>query len=950
LDVWASESERDMESAEHAMRERLAVFEAVYAASPIGLGFVDRHYRQVLINDRLAAIRGTTVAEQVGWLVPERIPELWPQLEPVYRHVLETGRTVVDVEISGVSPADSRPHHWLTSHYPVWLHGAVVGIGVVVADVTERKNVAQARRQLAAIVEDSGDAIFASTLDGIATSWNASAERLFGYTAEEMIGQSVGLLTPPGRLDEQVDMRARLVTNRATEHYEAIRQHKDGTLVDVAITASPTTDATGTVVGLSAIAHDISDRLASQRDLAASERQLAEAQRIAEIGSFQFDRRTGELTWSAEHARIVGLDPATMASPELFRPLLHPDDIPAFRAAWAATLERGDTFDLIYRIVRPTGEERSVHGLAVAEFNGDGSVVKVTGTLRDNTERLRASRINREAERRFEVAFEQAGIGAGIVDLDGIPLRVNAAVCALLGRPHELLVGRRWDEYHHPDELPIGRAMQARGVAGSDSYTDERRFLRPDGSIVWAVFHDVLVRDEAGNPQYHFAQLQDITERKAFEAQLAHQSLHDSLTGLPNRALLTDRLVHGLASARLPGSKLGVLFLDIDHLKVVNDSLGRGGGDELLRRVAERIAAVIRPADTLGRIGGDEFVIICADTTVDQIATIAGLVLEAVSEQCVIADQQWSVTASMGIVVADERATPETLLRDADVAMYSARGHGRNRFEFFDESLRATAERRLATTANLRRALECDEFIVHYQPVIDLASGAMVSAEALVRWQSPAHGLISPAEFIPIAEETGLIIPLGAWVLEQACQQLIEWQHTSPAMSVAVNLSVSQVLSPGIVGQVEDILRRTGVRPESVWLELTESVFMGDVNYFARTLASLKALGLRLSIDDFGTGFSSLSYLKRFPVDAVKIDKSFVDGLGTELHDSALVAAILAMADALGLCVTAEGVETQDQLEILKTLHCGQAQGFLMARAMPAVEMNELVAQQRRWN
>jgi diguanylate cyclase (GGDEF)-like protein/PAS domain S-box-containing protein len=534
------------------------------------------------------------------------------------------------------------------------------------------------------------------------------------------------------------------------------------------------------------------------------------------------------------------------------------------------------------------------------------------------------------------------------MNLQGIPLRVNAAVCELLGRPEEALIGRNWDEYHHPDEVPIGQAMQARGL-DSDTYSDERRFLRPDGSIVWAIYSGVLVRDDAGVPQYYFAQLQDITERKAVEAELAHRALHDSLTGLPNRALLTDRLVHDLAGVRRRGSQLGVLFLDVDHLKMINDSLGRTGGDELLKRTAERIAAVLRPTDTLARIAADEFVIVCTDTSVRQLETIADLVLEAVSEPCVITGQELTITASVGVVVADEQATPESLLRDSDAAMRSAKVHGRNRFEFFDEALRAVTERRLATASNLRRALERDEFVVHYQPVIDVGTGCMVSAEALVRWQSPTHGLISPAEFIPVAEETGLIIPIGLWVLEQSCLQLLEWQCTEPSMSVAVNLSVRQVLSPDVVSQIANVLTRTGVRPETVCLELTESVFMGDADYFTRTLTSLKELGVRLSIDDFGTGYSSLSYLKRLPVDAVKIDKSFVDGLGTDKHDSALVAAILAMADALDLSVTAEGIETQDQLAIVKQLHCGRAQGFLLARPMPAEAMARLVRQKHVW-
>jgi EAL domain-containing protein (putative c-di-GMP-specific phosphodiesterase class I) len=282
--------------------------------------------------------------------------------------------------------------------------------------------------------------------------------------------------------------------------------------------------------------------------------------------------------------------------------------------------------------------------------------------------------------------------------------------------------------------------------------------------------------------------------------------------------------------------------------------------------------------------------------------------------------------------------------------MYVAKGLGGNRIESFRESLRGKAELHLATTSALLHALVRDEFIVHYQPVVDLDSGAMVSAEALLRWDRPGHGLVSPSEFIPVAEEAGLIIPIGTWALDQACWQLVEWQRMEPSMTIAVNLSIRQVLALDVVAQVENILTRRGLRPASLCLELTESVFMGDVDYFAQTLASLKSLGVTLSIDDFGTGYSSLSYLKQFPVDAVKIDKAFVDGLGTDPHDSALVAAIIAMADALNLGVTAEGIETQQQLAILKQLRCRRAQGYYLARPMPAAKMTQLIQEGHHWS
>jgi EAL domain-containing protein (putative c-di-GMP-specific phosphodiesterase class I) len=360
--------------------------------------------------------------------------------------------------------------------------------------------------------------------------------------------------------------------------------------------------------------------------------------------------------------------------------------------------------------------------------------------------------------------------------------------------------------------------------------------------------------------------------------------------------------------------------------------------------VAERIAGAIRAGDTVARFGGDEFVVVCDDVSAVETEEIAERVLAALSQPCLIGGREMNVTASVGIAVADEHATPESLLRDSDAAMYRAKERGRGRIEIFDEALRAKVERRLATTSALHRALEREQFVVHYQPVVDLSTGAMVSAEALVRWEHPDRGLVSPGEFIPLAEETGLILPIGAWVLEQACQQLVEWQRAAPSMSVAVNLSVRQMLAPDIAGLIEDVLRRTGVSPADLCLEMTESVLMDDVDYFGRTLAGLKALGVRLAIDDFGTGYSALARLRELPFDRLKVDKTFVDELSMTQDGSTLVDSILDMARVLGLQVVAEGVETADQAEFLRTRHCDFAQGYLFSHPIDASTFGTLLA------
>jgi diguanylate cyclase (GGDEF)-like protein len=427
--------------------------------------------------------------------------------------------------------------------------------------------------------------------------------------------------------------------------------------------------------------------------------------------------------------------------------------------------------------------------------------------------------------------------------------------------------------------------------------------------------------------------------RRAFDDAM-HQATHDPLTGLPNRSLVLDRLDQALARSKRSGGRVTVLFADLDRFKVVNDSFGHSVGDGVLLSISERLQNAVRPHDTVGRLAGDEFIVICENLTDREAIDVAERVADAVAQPIVLGGRETVITASIGIAHAEPATKAEDMLRDSDVAMYRAKERGRSRIELFDADMRRRMIDRLEMERSLRAAIGAGELRLDYQPIVAFDSWEVIAAEALVRWDHPERGPVDPAEFIPLAEESGLILPLGRWVLGEACRQLADWRAAGRSkLRVTVNLSARQFADPDLIAVVAEALARAQLPPDALWLEITESVLMEEVKATADTLLALKRLGVHLAVDDFGTGYSSLSYLKRFPVDMLKIDRSFIDGLGTDPEDGAIVLAIVSLAQALRLGVVAEGVEYFHQLEALHRLGCDAVQGFLLASPGPAHEL-----------
>jgi diguanylate cyclase (GGDEF)-like protein len=476
------------------------------------------------------------------------------------------------------------------------------------------------------------------------------------------------------------------------------------------------------------------------------------------------------------------------------------------------------------------------------------------------------------------------------------------------------------------------------------------RNYRKDGTLFWNELHIAPVRDLTGAATTHFVSvINDISDRINYQKALEHQANHDSLTGLANRNLLNDRIEQAIAWAKRNGLVMGVMLLDLDHFKLVNDGSGHLVGDALLKEVAKRLSACVRETDTVARLGGDEFVIVLTDLpNPDDVGQVAEKIQSALSRPVELVGREVFITASIGVSLYPRDGDHgEILLRYADIAMYRVKEHGRNSVRQFVPEMGSSAISRLDMEGAMRRALERGEFLLHYQPKIDLASRRIVGVEALVRWQHPQIGLVHPIEFIRLAEETGLILPLGEWVLAEACRQQVAWRAMGlPPLKIAVNMSARQFRQDDLAQRVAAVFSQTGADTSHVILELTESMVMHDVDSALATLRALKGLGLSLSLDDFGTGYSSLSYLRRFPIDELKIDRSFISDIYTNTDDAAIAGAIVAMARSLALLVVAEGVETLDQAETLAHMGCDQVQGFYFSRPLAGDACTALLQEQ----
>jgi diguanylate cyclase (GGDEF)-like protein len=725
-----------------------------------------------------------------------------------------------------------------------------------------------------------------------------------------------------------------------------------------------------------------------------SEHLLLEAHALAGLGGFEVDAQTWEPAFTPELYRIYGVDPSTQgkALADLFMERVLPGDRESLSVAFADAIANDVEFGTQFRYRHPDGDIRHIATRGVLVKGAGGARDRLVGASQDVTERERARELavqRAEAQRAVAELGERALAGPELHELFADAARTIAGVLGV-----EVAAVTEWipDEEHfvviaeHGLDDSVGHRDPAGAgsqwgytvftgepvvVADWDTETRFGRFELVDRFGLKSGVTAVIRRDGApfgvlgafgrephsfGADDVSFVQavanvLSAAIERVGSEQEMRHRSLHDPLTALPNRILFVDRLAQALGHAARERKHVAVLYCDLDQFKLVNDSLGHDAGDELLKAIAPRLLELLSPGDTVARFGGDEFAILVAERdSVREITRMAEQVAGKLAAPFVLEGREIFVTASTGIAIGDGSESPETMVRDADLAMYRAKERGRGRYEIFDRLMRTRAVDHLRTENELRRALARDELRVHYQPVISLASEQIVGVEALVRWQHPDRGLIGPGEFIPLAEDSELIVAIGDRVLEIACAQATSWQHQfdgAEPLGISINISARQLADPGFAGRVESVLSMTGLDPGRLSLEVTETMLIDEVENPTEGFARLQQLGLGVVLDDFGTGFSSLSYLKRFPFDLIKIDRAFIDRLGTEPVSAAIVTAVTGIADALDVGVVAEGIETTAQRDAVASLGCRFAQGYLFSRPLPADEITELIAGRR---
>ncbi len=845
-------------------------------------------------------------------------------------------------------------------------------------------------------LQSLGDSIFNSISDTIlVVDLNATIVRvnpatiaLTGFSEDELIGQSIDLLARNRRVFTKVLART-FNKNNYSKRIETFCLRKDGSYFPVSVSASKIYDPESDQKHIVCVARDISRQKRLEAEARAISKIIHGVTTTANLDELlHLIHRTIKKIVYAENFFVALFDPETDLLTMQFwvdKYDAMPAPLKVGRSLSAYVFRHGESMLFTHEDAQKlidAGEVESVGTdspiwLGVPLKTPDGAIgvlvvqdyenadtysqqdVELLTAVADQIamaiERKRAEEALRRSQERFELVTRATSDAIWDWNLSTDELWWNEGFKKLFGYSGEEIGSdlSSWTDRLHPDDADrVIHDVHRHIDSGNHNWSDEYRFRRRDGSYAFVIDRGYIVYDSDDTPVRMLGSMMDVTVRKSLEDQLTHQALHDPLTKIANRVLFRDRVEHALSKLIRSHVSIAVLFLDLDNFKAINDSLGHAAGDKLLVAVADRLQDCLRNSDTAARLGGDEFgVLIESVTHFGEAVTIAERILEVFRQPFSIEGNEVYVGASIGIAAGStDTQGSEELLRNADLAMYLAKSKGKGNYVVFEPKMHEALMERIELEADLRRGIDENEFTIHYQPIIDLQSRGIMGMEALVRWLHPKFGLLSPMTFIPLAEETNLIVPLGEWIICEACQQMQDWRTQHPGLndiSLTVNISIRQFMQIELVEIVSRALESSGLPPRCLILEITESFMMQDTESTILKLHELKKLGIRLAIDDFGTGYSSLSYLQRFPIDILKIDKSFVDKLGQGSEGNAVARAIIMMGDSLNLKTIAEGIEHNDQIAALQDLGCGAGQGFHFAKPLTKEDMNSYLAGER---
>lgn len=860
-------------------------------------------------------------------------PEIADEWSGYYERALAGERVTVDL--------DNDEGAFRVNVLPVHGEDGQIFAGMVMwQDITEEKRaddiLRESEERYRQLFENANDIIYAHDLSGNYISMNQAAERVLGYTREETLAMNMTAIVAPEQLEMvREKLSQKLDGDVGQTIYEVDCLRKDGSWATLEVNSSLIM-ANGEPIAVQGIARDITERKEAREALTKSEERYRDLFENANdliythdlAGNFTSLNRAGELITGYTREEALHKNIAEVVAPEFLE---------GARTMTAKKLD-GDkptTYEL--EVISKDGRRVTLELSTRLIVSPDGLPLGVQGLGRDITQRRETEVSLRKALSLFSSTFESTADGIVVMGLDQQIVTCNRKFIEMWGVDEEVidsqdgsrLIAYVASQLKDPDEL-LENLIK---VYDDPMATASQLLELKDGRIFERYSQPQMLEDK---PVGRVACFRDITERTQAEERLRHYALHDALTDLPNRVQFMNHLTQ--AVDRATGNdyaRFAVLFLDLDRFKVINDSLGHAVGDKLLVAIAEKLTACVRPGDVVARLGGDEFTILLNRSgDLGEVVGVAERLQARISEPLKIDNYEVFTTASIGIVVSSSvERSAEDFLRDADAAMYRAKEAGKARYEVFDREMHVRNMNLLQIETDLRHAVERQEFEVFYQPIVDLASGKANEFEALIRWRHPEHGLVTPDEFVHVAEETGLIIPIGKWILEEACRQTAEWQRRfNLDLGISVNLSAKQLMHPTLTAQVRDVLFESGLAPNQLKLEVTESTVMEHSERSMNVLSELDELGVTLSTDDFGTGFSSLSYLQKFPFERLKIDRSFIRVMDDDEKSGAIVKTILMLGENLGIEVVAEGVETIDQLERLRQLGCGTGQGYLFSR------------------